>query len=71
MDGEVLIIGLTVVVVGGLGTLTGAFWGGLLIGTAVTFLTVLVPQVALVLTFAVMAAILLVRPNGLFGLKLA
>jgi branched-subunit amino acid ABC-type transport system permease component len=32
---------------------------------------VLVPQVALVLTFAVMAAILLVRPNGLFGLKLA
>jgi branched-chain amino acid transport system permease protein len=71
MDGEVLIIGLTVVVVGGLGTLTGAFWGGLLIGIAVTFLTVLVPQVALVLTFAVMGAILLVRPNGLFGLKLA
>jgi branched-subunit amino acid ABC-type transport system permease component len=71
MDAEVLIIGLTVVVVGGLGTLTGAFWGGLLIGIAVTFLTVLVPQVALVLTFAVMAAILLVRPNGLFGLRLA
>jgi branched-chain amino acid transport system permease protein len=53
-----------------MGTLTGAFWGGLLIGIAVTFLTVLVPQVALVLTFAVMAIILLVRPNGLFGLKL-
>jgi branched-subunit amino acid ABC-type transport system permease component len=69
MDADVLIIGLTVVVVGGLGTLTGAFWGGLLIGIAVTFLTVLVPQVALVLTFAVMAAILLVRPNGLFGLR--
>jgi branched-subunit amino acid ABC-type transport system permease component len=70
MDAQVLINALIVVVVGGMGTLTGAFWGGLLIGIAVTFLTVLVPQVALVLTFAVMAAILLARPNGLFGLKL-
>jgi branched-chain amino acid transport system permease protein len=71
LDGVVLINGLIVVVVGGMGTLTGAFWGGLLIGTAVTFLTVLYPQVALVLTFLVMAVILLARPNGLFGLKLA
>ncbi|GAC1313024.1 MAG: branched-chain amino acid ABC transporter permease [Chloroflexota bacterium] len=69
LDGEVLITGLIVVVVGGLGTLTGALWGGLLIGVAVTFLTVLVPQVALVLTFVVMAAVLLVRPNGLFGMR--
>lgn len=69
LDGEVLITGLIVVVVGGLGTLTGALWGGLLIGIAVTFLTVLVPQIALVLTFLVMAAVLLVRPNGLFGMR--
>lgn len=71
MDGDVLIIALIVVVVGGLGTLTGAFWGGLLIGVAVTFLTVLAPQIALVLLFVVMAAVLLARPNGLFGIKLA
>jgi branched-subunit amino acid ABC-type transport system permease component len=71
MDAEVLLVALIVVVVGGLGTLTGAFWGGLLIGVAVTFLTVLVPQVALVLLYAVMGVVLLVRPNGLFGLKLA
>jgi branched-chain amino acid transport system permease protein len=70
MDAVVLINALIVVVVGGMGTLTGAFWGGLLIGVAVTFLTVIVPQVALVLTFLVMAIILLVRPNGLFGLKM-
>src|SRR5215469_16719519 len=70
MDAVVLINALIVVVVGGMGTLTGAFWGGLLIGLAVTFLTVLVPQIALVLTFVVMGAILLVRPNGLFGMKL-
>jgi branched-subunit amino acid ABC-type transport system permease component len=70
IDAQVLITALIVVVVGGMGTLTGAFWGGLLIGVAVTFLTVLVPQIALVLTFLVMGAILLVRPNGLFGMKL-
>lgn len=67
LDGETLITGLIVVVVGGLGTLTGAFWGGLLIGVAVTFLTAVVPQLALILTFLVMGVILLVRPNGLFG----
>jgi len=70
IDAQVLITALIVVVVGGMGTLTGAFWGGLLIGIAVTFLTVLVPAIALVLTFLVMGAILLVRPNGLFGMKL-
>jgi branched-subunit amino acid ABC-type transport system permease component len=70
LDAQVLINALIVVVVGGMGSLTGAFWGALLIGLAVTFLTILVPAIALVLTFLVMGAILLVRPNGLFGMKL-
>ncbi|HVA25785.1 MAG TPA: branched-chain amino acid ABC transporter permease [Chloroflexota bacterium] len=71
MDSDTLIIALIVVVVGGLGTLTGAFWGGLLIGLADTFGKVLIPEFSLFLTFAVMAAVLLVRPSGLFGRKLA
>ncbi|MBV9120955.1 MAG: branched-chain amino acid ABC transporter permease [Chloroflexi bacterium] len=71
MDSETLIIALIVVVVGGLGTLTGAFWGGLLIGLADTFGKVLLPEFALFLTFAVMAVVLLLRPSGLFGRKLA
>jgi branched-chain amino acid transport system permease protein len=71
MDSDTLIIALIVVVVGGLGTLTGAFWGGLLIGLADTFGKVLIPDFALFLTFAVMAAVLLARPSGLFGRKLA
>jgi len=70
MDSDTLIIALIVVVVGGLGTLTGAFWGGLLIGLADTFGKVLIPQFSLFLTFAVMGLILLVRPSGLFGRKL-
>jgi branched-subunit amino acid ABC-type transport system permease component len=67
VDFETLIVTLIVVVVGGLGTFGGAFWGGLLIGEAETFGKVLVPQVALVVTYLVMAAVLLVRPAGLLG----
>ncbi|HEV2283467.1 MAG TPA: branched-chain amino acid ABC transporter permease [bacterium] len=67
VDFEILIVTLIVVVVGGLGTFSGAFWGGLLIGEAETFGKVLVPQAALVVIYIVMAAVLLARPAGLFG----
>lgn len=67
MDFEVLIVALIVVVVGGLGTFSGSFWGSLLIGVADTFGKVLQPDFSMALTFAVMAAVLLLRPAGLFG----
>ena len=67
VDFETLIVTLIVVVVGGLGTLSGSFWGSLLIGEVDTFGKTLVPQAALVFIYLVMAAILLVRPTGLFG----
>ena len=67
VDFETLIVTLIVVVVGGLGTFSGAFWGSLLIGEAETFGKVLVPQAAMVVIYLVMAGVLLVRPSGLFG----
>ena len=67
MDFDVLIVALIVVVVGGLGSFSGAFWGSLLIGIADTFGKVLQPDFSMALTFAVMAAVLLLRPAGLFG----
>ncbi len=67
VDFETLIVTLIVVVVGGLGTLNGSFWGGLLIGEADTFGKTLVPQAALIIIYLVMAAVLLIRPAGLFG----
>ena len=67
VDFETLIVTLIVVVVGGLGTLTGSFWGSLLIGEAETFGKTLLPEAALVVIYLVMAAVLLVRPRGLFG----
>lgn len=67
MDFETLLIALIVVVVGGMGTLSGAFWGSLLIGLIETLGKVFFPQTALFLVYAAMAAVLLLRPQGLFG----
>ncbi len=69
LDFEILILTLGVVVVGGLGTLKGAFFGSLIIGLADTFGKALIPEFALFLIFAVMALILLIRPSGLAGLR--
>ncbi|HKY51206.1 MAG TPA: branched-chain amino acid ABC transporter permease [Candidatus Limnocylindria bacterium] len=67
MDVDYLIYSLIVVVVGGLGTLSGALAGAGLVGPVDTFGRVLFPQFALALIFAVMAVVLLLRPTGLLG----
>lgn len=69
LDFEILIFTLVIVVIGGLGTLRGAFWGAIVIGMADTFGKALLPQFALFIIFAVMAIVLLLRPSGLFGLE--
>jgi branched-subunit amino acid ABC-type transport system permease component len=69
LDSDILILALVVVVVGGLGTLEGAFFGSLVIGMADTLGKAFIPEFARFILFAVMALILLVRPTGLFGLK--
>lgn len=69
LDFEILILTLVVVVVGGLGSLQGAFFGSLLIGLADTFGKALWSEFSLFFIFAVMAIVLLIRPSGLFGLK--
>lgn len=67
LDVEVLLLSLIVVVVGGLGTLTGAFWGSLVVGVADTFGRVLLPEFSMFLIFAVMTLVLVYRPGGLLG----
>ena len=69
LDFEILILTLAVVVVGGLGTLRGAFLGSILIGMADTFGKAFLPEFALFLIFGVMAIVLLLRPSGLLGLQ--
>ncbi|MEA2935075.1 MAG: branched-chain amino acid transport system permease protein [Variibacter sp.] len=64
---RVLIISFVVVVIGGIGSVKGAFVGALLIGLADAFGKVFVPQFASVIIYALMAAVLIARPGGLFG----
>lgn len=71
LDFQTLILSLIVVVIGGLGTLRGSFFGALLVGLADTFGKVLLPELSLVIIFALMAAVLLLRPTGLFGRAVA
>ena len=62
-----LIISFVVVVIGGIGSIRGAFVGAMVIGLADAFGKALVPQFASIGVYAVMAAVLLWRPQGLFG----
>ena len=67
MGEGVLILSFVVVVIGGIGSVKGAFLGALLVGVADTFGKVLVPSVSSAVVYAVMAAVLIWRPRGLFG----
>jgi len=69
MDAEILIPAFIVIVIGGLGSLRGAFVGSLLIGIADTFGKAYFPSLALFLIYLAMILVLLVRPQGLFGIK--
>ncbi|GMU50386.1 MAG: branched-chain amino acid ABC transporter permease [Candidatus Desulfobacillus denitrificans] len=66
MGGGVLIICFVVVVIGGIGSVKGALVASLLIGLAETFGQVLVPEVAGMIVYLLMAAVLVWRPEGLF-----
>jgi branched-chain amino acid transport system permease protein len=58
-----------VVVIGGLGSITGAYLAAVLIGLVHAFGIVIFPKITLVLAFLVMAIVLVVKPYGLLGKK--
>jgi branched-chain amino acid transport system permease protein len=66
MGSQVLIMCFVVVVIGGIGSVRGAFVAALLVGLVDTFGKVLLPQVAGMLVYMLMAAVLLWKPEGLF-----
>ncbi len=67
MDLALIVDAFVVVVVGGLGSITGAYLAAVLIGLMHAFGIMLLPKVTLVLIFLVMGAVLAVRPHGLLG----
>lgn len=67
MGNEILISALVVVVVGGMGSLTGALLASLLVGLAMVFGQVFVAEFATAAIYVVLIVVLLVRPQGLMG----
>jgi branched-chain amino acid transport system permease protein len=67
MDLAIIVEAFVVVVVGGLGSISGAFLAAGLIGLLHAFGIWLLPQSSLVLAFVTMAVVLIVRPQGLRG----
>jgi branched-chain amino acid transport system permease protein len=56
------------VVLGGMGSIVGAFWGGMTIGLVQQLSTMVLPlQLQNAAIFVVFVLILLLRPQGLFG----
>ncbi len=67
MGDEILIFALIVVIIGGLGSVTGSFLGAIMVGLAFNYVAFLVPKLALGVNILIMAVILLIRPKGLLG----
>ncbi len=66
MGNQVMIICFVVVVIGGIGSIRGAFIAALLVGVVDTFGKVLFPSLAGMLVYLLMAVMLLWKPEGLF-----
>ncbi len=67
MDLSAVVQAFVVTVIGGMGSLAGAWWAAVLIGVVNAFGLALVPQASLVLPFVLMAMVLVARPHGLLG----
>lgn len=67
MDIEILIPAFIVVVIGGMGSLRGAFVSSVFVGLVDTFGKAYFPSYAMFIIYLLMVVVLLTRPNGLFG----
>lgn len=67
MDTEIIVEAFIVVVIGGLGSFWGTFLGSLIYGQVLSFGILFFPRFSIFSVFALMAAVLIVRPWGLLG----
>src|SRR5262245_61175633 len=67
MDTEVIVEAFVVVVIGGLGSFWGTFLGALVYGQVLSFGILLFPRFSIFSVFALMAAVLVIRPWGFLG----
>ena len=69
MGGAILIDLFVVIVVGGLGSIQGALLAAIVIGVMQSFGVLFLPQFSLFLEFLLLAAVLILKPEGLLGEK--
>jgi branched-subunit amino acid ABC-type transport system permease component len=67
MDTEMIVEAFIVVVIGGLGSFWGTFLGALVYGQVLSFGILFIPRFSIFAVFALMAAVLIIRPWGLLG----
>ena len=67
MAHDILLDAFVVIVVGGFGSLGGAVVASLLIGELQSFGVLLFPKLSIALMYMLMAAVLIIKPSGLFG----
>ena len=67
MDAEIIIAAFIAVVIGGLGSFWGAVLGAIIYGQVLSFGILFMPRFSLFAVFALMAAVLILRPYGLLG----
>lgn len=69
MGTDVLIQSFVVIVIGGVGSFGGAVIGGLIAGEIISLTSIFAPDYAQVLLYVAMAAVLILRPQGLLGVE--
>lgn len=67
MGASIMITTLVVVLIGGLGSVRGSIIGAFAIGIIDTLTAVFLPELSLVSVYVLLAAVMIVRPQGLFG----
>jgi branched-chain amino acid transport system permease protein len=67
MGDKIIIVAFVVIVIGGIGSIKGAFIGSLLVGLVDSFGKILFPTVSSLIMYALMAIVLVWRPQGIFG----
>lgn len=71
MEFQILILALVILVIGGLGSIEGTFVASVLVGLVETFSRYLIPEVSVFIVYALMAFVLILKPDGLFGKKVS
>jgi len=69
IDLQVILRAFVIVVIGGLGSIRGALVASVLVGVVESLGILWVPKASLVIVFALLVAVLAVRPQGLFGTR--